>query len=84
VALAGSGVCELPLYACRDELAKGTLVPVLPEYRPRFGRLVLLFPSRRGMTPAARRFADHLRSTLPTLLRPNEWLEHDGMYPAPQ
>jgi DNA-binding transcriptional LysR family regulator len=78
VALADFGVCELPLYACRDELANGTLVHVLPEYRPRFGRLVLLFPSRRGMTPAARRFADHLRTTLLALLRPNEMLDHDG------
>ena len=75
-ALAGSGVCELPLYACRDELAQGTLVHVLPEYRPRYGRLVLLFPSRRGMTPAARRFADHLRSTLLAVLRQNERFGH--------
>ena len=78
VALANAGVCELPLYACRDEIETGALVHVLPEYRPRFGRLVLLFPSRRGMTPAARRFADHLRSTLLALLRPNEVLERGG------
>jgi DNA-binding transcriptional LysR family regulator len=76
-ALAGAGIGELPLYACRDELANGTLVHMLPEYRPRFGRLVLLFPSRRGMTPAARRFADHLRSTIFSLLDPNERMEQD-------
>ncbi|MES2106275.1 MAG: LysR substrate-binding domain-containing protein [Pseudomonadota bacterium] len=80
VALAGAGICELPVYACRDELANGTLVHVLPEYRSRFGRLVLLFPSRRGMTPAARRFADHLRSALFSLLRSDERLEQEDGY----
>lgn len=77
VALSGAGIGELPLYACRDELASGALAHVLPEFRPRFGRLVLLFPSRRGMTPTARRFADHLRSTLFSLLHPNERIEQD-------
>ncbi|WP_152223233.1 LysR substrate-binding domain-containing protein [Pseudomonas sp. SCB32] len=75
-ALAGCGIGELPLYACRDELADGSLLHLLPGYRPRFGRLVLLFPSRRGMTPAARMLADHLRSGFLALLRPNEHLDH--------
>lgn len=75
VALSGMGICELPLYACRDEIAAGTLQQVLPEFRPRFGRLALLFPSRRGMTPAARSFAEHLRSVIPTLLRSRELVD---------
>ena len=74
-ALSGLGVCELPLYACREELAAGTLRPVLPGLRPRFGRLALLFPSRRGLTPAARAFAEHLKTSLLSLLTPTELME---------
>jgi DNA-binding transcriptional LysR family regulator len=74
-ALSGLGVCELPLYACREELAAGTLTQVLPTLRPRFGRLALLFPSRRGLTPAARTFADHLKASLLSLLTRTELLE---------
>jgi DNA-binding transcriptional LysR family regulator len=75
MALSGMGICELPLYTCRDEVAAGTLQQVLPEFRPRFGRLALLFPSRKGMTPAARSFAEHLRSEIPKLLRRNELVD---------
>jgi DNA-binding transcriptional LysR family regulator len=74
-ALSGLGVCELPLYACRDEMAAGTLKQVLPDLRPRFGRLALLFPSRRGVTPAARTFGDHLKTSLLSLLSPSELVE---------
>ena len=74
-ALSGLGVCELPLYACREELAAGSLKQVLPGLRPRFGRLALLFPSRRGLTPAARTFADHLKESLLSLLTRKELLE---------
>jgi len=75
MALSGMGICELPLYACREEMAAGTLQQVLPDFRPRFGRLALLFPSRRGMTPAARSFAEHLRSEIPRLLRARELVD---------
>lgn len=74
-ALSGLGICELPLYACREELAAGTLKQVIPSLRPRFGRLALLFPSRRGLTPAARTFADHLKSSLLTLLTHSELVD---------
>jgi DNA-binding transcriptional LysR family regulator len=74
-ALAGLGICELPLYACREELAARALVHVLPVLRPRFGRLAVLFPSRRGLTPAARSFADFLKSSLLSLLTPGELVQ---------
>ena len=77
-ALSGLGLCELPLYACREELAAGTLKQVLSPLRPRFGRLALLFPSRRGLTPAARTFADHLKSSLLTLLTRDELIDSVG------
>ena len=74
-ALAGLGICELPLYACREELAGNALVHVLPLWRPRFGRLAVLFPSRRGLTPTARSFADFLKSSLLSLLMPGELVQ---------
>jgi DNA-binding transcriptional LysR family regulator len=67
-ALAGMGVAGLPLYACTAELAAGTLKVVLPEWRPKAGHLVVLFPSRRGLAPAVRAFVDFLKSELPGAL----------------
>lgn len=66
--LAGMGVAGLPLYACTAELAAGTLKVVLPEWRPKAGHLVVLFPSRRGLALAVRAFVDFLKSELPGLL----------------
>ncbi len=71
-ALEGLGVCELPYYACREELEAGTLVPVLPEWRPRHGRLAVLFPTRIGMTPAVRLLVAFLKAEIPPLLRRDE------------
>ncbi|WGY71706.1 LysR family transcriptional regulator [Burkholderia cepacia] len=67
-ALAGLGIASLPLYACRTEIAAGTLQVVLPAWRSREGRLVLLFPTRRGMMPAVRALVDFLKAELPPLL----------------
>ncbi|MFM0738179.1 LysR substrate-binding domain-containing protein [Paraburkholderia xenovorans] len=67
-ALAGMGIASLPLYACAREIEQGTLCRVLPEWRPREGRLVVLFPTRRGMMPAVRALVDFLKEELPPLL----------------
>lgn len=67
-ALAAMGVATLPRYACAAELAAGTLQVVLPEWRPRAGHLVVLFPSRRGLAPAVRAFVDFLKNELPAAL----------------
>jgi DNA-binding transcriptional LysR family regulator len=67
-ALAGMGIAGLPLYACTREIEMGTLCVVLPEWRPREGRLAVLFPTRRGMMPAVRALVDFLKDELPPLL----------------
>jgi DNA-binding transcriptional LysR family regulator len=67
-ALAGMGIAGLPLYACTREIEMGTLCVVLPEWRPREGRLAVLFPTRRGMMPAVRALVDFLKDELPSLL----------------
>jgi DNA-binding transcriptional LysR family regulator len=56
----GTGMCILPDYMCTEELAKGELVRVLPGWEPRPGIVMAVFPSRRGMVPAVRRFLDFL------------------------
>jgi DNA-binding transcriptional LysR family regulator len=59
-ALQGTGICILPDYMCDEELADGRLVPVLPGWGPQPGVVHAVFPSRRGMAPAVRRFLDFL------------------------
>ena len=58
--LGGVGMCFLPEYMCRDELADGRLVLVLPGWAPSKGIFHAVYPSRRGMVPAVRRFLDFL------------------------
>jgi DNA-binding transcriptional LysR family regulator len=69
-ALADLGIAGLPLYSCHSELSDGRLMRILPEWRPRCGRLSILFPERRGMAPAVRAFIDFLKAELPPLLGP--------------
>ena len=56
----GIGACLLPDYMCSDELHERALVPVLPGWAPRPGIVHAVFPSRRGLIPAVRRFLDFL------------------------
>lgn len=59
-ALQGTGMCFLPDYMCRRELEQGRLVHVLPGWAPQRGIFHAVYPSRRGMVPAVRRFLDFL------------------------
>ena len=56
----GAGMCILPDYMCHLELQQGRLEVVLPGWAPRTGVMHAVFPSRRGMVPAVRRFLDFL------------------------
>src|SRR5262245_51107018 len=58
--LQGTGMCVLPDYMCREELRHGELVQVLPGWGPQAAMVLAVFPSRRGMVPAVRRFLDFL------------------------
>ena len=58
--LQGVGLCVLPDYMCDEELADGRLVVVLPGWAPPPAVVHAVFPSRRGMAPAMRRFLDFL------------------------
>lgn len=58
--LQGTGMCVIPDYMCSDEIRRGELVPVLPGWAPPAAKVLAVFPSRRGMVPAVRRFLDFL------------------------
>jgi DNA-binding transcriptional LysR family regulator len=58
--LQGTGMSVLPDYMCTDELRRGDLVHVLCDWSPRPSLVLAVFPSRRGMVPAVRRFLDFL------------------------
>ncbi len=58
--LHGVGMCVLPDYMCREELQRGELAPVLAGWAPPVALLLAVFPTRRGMVPAVRRFLDFL------------------------
>jgi DNA-binding transcriptional LysR family regulator len=60
----GTGMCVLPDYMCSDELRRGDLVPVLPGWAPPAGLVLAVFPTRRGMVPAVRRFLDFLGANM--------------------
>jgi DNA-binding transcriptional LysR family regulator len=59
-AMQGTGICLLPDYMCDEELADGRLALALEGWSPPPSVVHAVFPSRRGMTPAVRRFLDFL------------------------
>lgn len=58
--LSGTGVGLLPDYQCREEIANGRVVLVLPGWAPKLAIVHAVFSSRRGMIPAVRSFLDFL------------------------
>lgn len=72
--LAGTGICMLPDYLCAEELRDGRLVNVLPGWAPKPGIFHAVFPSRRGLLPAVRRFLDFL----------GEAIEREGLTQVPR
>ena len=59
-ALAGLGFTALPLLHCEEELARGELVNLLPDWSMPSGFLQAVYPHRRGVLPAVRAWIDHL------------------------
>ncbi len=56
----GVGIYVLPDYLCSESLADGRLAQVLPGWAPPPAVVHAVFPSRRGLLPAVRRFLDFL------------------------
>ena len=57
----GHGVVSLPGYVCKQEVAEGQLVRVLPQWHTRSGALSIVMPSRSGVPEQVRAFIDFLR-----------------------
>ncbi len=70
--VAGTGMSVLPDYMCRDDVRSGALIPLLPGWSVPEGVVHAVFPSRRGLVPAVRRFLDflgeHLKGEVAVLL----------------
>ncbi|MER1967302.1 LysR substrate-binding domain-containing protein [Castellaniella sp. GW247-6E4] len=62
--LGGVGFGMLPDYMCQEDLARGRLERVLPEWSLAPGIVHAVYPSRRGMAPAPRSFLDFLGEKL--------------------
>lgn len=66
-ALAGAGIAILPAWLVKDEIARGTLIHLLPDYLfPRQG-IYALYPHTRHVPEKVRKFIDFLRGRLATL-----------------
>jgi DNA-binding transcriptional LysR family regulator len=59
-AVAGVGIAHLPLMMVVDELKRGTLVKLLPEWAPRPELIHAVLPSKRHLRPAVRAMIDFL------------------------
>ncbi|MCA8200006.1 LysR family transcriptional regulator [Burkholderia sp. AU33545] len=59
-AVAGVGIVQLPTMMVRDEVARGELATVLPDWAPRREIVHAVFASRRGLLPAVRALLDFL------------------------
>lgn len=60
----GVGLAMLPEYSCREALADGRLVRVLPEWGSPDGILHMVFTSRRGLLPGVRAMIDFAAEVL--------------------
>lgn len=67
-AIADLGVALLPDHICTQQLADGSLVRILPQWRTRQGLVHLVFTTRRGLPPAVRALIDHLAAHFPRTL----------------
>jgi len=63
-AVAGLGIAQMSLWACRAELERGALLPVLEDWTMEPVDLHAIFPFGRAPAPAARAFTDYLTARL--------------------
>lgn len=66
--LAGLGLTQAPVIGVREQLARGELVEVLPQYRPEPMSVSLLYAHRRNLPRRVRVFMDWVADTLRPVL----------------
>ncbi|MCR9105495.1 MAG: LysR substrate-binding domain-containing protein [Gammaproteobacteria bacterium] len=64
-ASAGLGIVALPAYTCRNELASGQLLRVLPQWHAGMANLSLVMPRRSGFTAPVLALKECLQAALP-------------------
>ena len=67
-AIDGLGIARLPVFACREALDAGELVPVLEGWRSDYGDISAVYPSRKHVSAKVRAFLNLLKSRLPKKL----------------
>ena len=60
MALAGGGVILQPSFMLHDDLRRGDLVEILPQYRAVELGIHALYPSRKYLAPKVRALVDYL------------------------
>jgi DNA-binding transcriptional LysR family regulator len=63
-AVSGPGITSTSLWGCRAEIAAGTLVPILADWKIESIELHAVFTAGRAVKLSARAFADHLVKAL--------------------
>lgn len=67
-AVAGVGVVQLPLLMVREQLQRGELVRLLPDWAPKPEIIHAVYPSRRGQLPSVRALLDNLSQEFESLV----------------
>ncbi len=67
----GLGIVALPAYTCRDQLASGRLVRVLPEWHAGRASLNLMMPRRRGSAAPVMALQAYLQAELAGFVAPH-------------
>jgi DNA-binding transcriptional LysR family regulator len=67
--IGGVGMAQLPQFVCREPVAEGRLIPLLPGWSVPSGNVHAVYPSRHGHTPALRSFIEFVAQRLPQELR---------------
>ena len=63
-AIAGAGIALVPESLCREAIASGSLVVLLPDWRLPAGGIYAVYPSPRYLTPKVRSFIDFIAGRL--------------------
>ncbi|MBZ2188262.1 LysR family transcriptional regulator [Alcanivorax sp. JB21] len=57
---AGLGLIHLPILIVQEQLQRGSLLRVMPDWMPQRDIIHAVYPSRRGLLPSVRAFLDQL------------------------
>jgi LysR family transcriptional regulator for bpeEF and oprC len=61
--LKGAGIASLPGFWCAPDFETGRLIRLFPEWTMPPVEVNILYPSRRGLSPAVRAFVEHMKQS---------------------